>query len=242
MVIYSGRMAAVRRKVTNRGTGAAGHLGIELAEYDARIRTFIPGYERMIEIASLALQLTVRRRAPLIVDLGIGTGALSAACVRCIPGARVIGIDEDDGMLAAARERLGRALTRTIHASFETADLPPCDAVVASLALHHVPTPARRQRLFRRIHRALRHGGMLVSADCHPESHPRLAAFGRLAWLAHLEETYSPAVARGYLRAWAREDHYVRLVDELAALRRAGFSVDVPARKETWAVIAARVQ
>ena len=225
--------------MTNGGTGAAAHLGIDLAEYDARIRTFIPDYETMIGVAASALRLTLTGRAPAIVDLGIGTGALAEACLRAMPAARITGVDGDAGMLAAARGRLGPALTAALHDSFERVAIPPCDAVVASLALHHIPSPARRLRLFRRIHRALRPRGVLISADCYPSSNARLAADDRAAWIAHLEETYTPAEARQYLRAWAREDHYALLTDEVAMLRRAGFTVDVRGRRHAFAVVVA---
>jgi tRNA (cmo5U34)-methyltransferase len=218
--------------------GAAAHLGIDLREYDARIRTFIPGYARMLDIAATALAATVPARSPVIVDLGVGTGALAACCMGAKPSARVIGIDEDEGMLAAARDRLGRRIT-TCHGSFETIDLPPCDAVVASLALHHVPTAARRRRLFRRIHRALRRRGALIIADCYLAADARIQAADRAHWIAHLRESYTARAANGYLRAWAREDSYACLRDEIRLLERLGFSVDVAGRRASFAVIAA---
>jgi len=231
-------MRQAARNVTNAVTDAAAHLGINLAEYDAKIRTFIPGYETMIESASFALQVTMRRRRPLVVDLGIGTGALSQSCRGRIPGARIIGVDGDLAMLAAARSRLGSSL-KTIHGNFEDVDLPRCDAMVAALAIHHVPTFPRRLRLFRRIHAALQPGGVLINADCFPETDPRLAAADRAQWFRHLEESYSPPAARQYMRAWSREDFYVPLNQELDLLRKAGFTVDVPSRRGTFAVIVA---
>jgi SAM-dependent methyltransferase len=111
--------------------------------------------------------------------------------------------------------------------------------VIASLALHHIPTPARRLRLFRRVRAALRPGGVLISADHNPPSHPRLAALARADSLDHLEASYTPSVARGYLRTWAREDHYSPLNDELSLLRRAGFHAEIAARRMAYAVIAA---
>jgi tRNA (cmo5U34)-methyltransferase len=218
--------------------GAASHLGIDLRDYDTRIRSFIPGYEEMLEGAAAVLAASVRRRSPVIVDLGIGTGALAARCLAAKPSARVAGVDEDAGMLAAARKRLGRQLT-SIHGGFEDVDLPDCDAVTASLALHHVPTAARRLRLFRRIHRALGPGGVLISADCYLASAATLRAAERRAWLAHLERSYSAREAVAYLRAWAKEDHYARLTDEIAMLKRAGFGVDVVWRRGSFAVLAA---
>ena len=228
------------RNVTNPVTDAAAHLGIDLADYDARIRTFIPGYEAMIEAASFALQVTMRRRRPVVVDLGIGTGALSQSCRSRIPGVRIIGVDGDQGMLAAARTRIGTSL-KTMHGNFEDVDLPRCDAMVAALAIHHVPTLPRRLRLFRRIRAALKPGGVLINADCFPESDPRLAAADRKIWFQHLEQSYSPSAARQYMRAWSREDFYVPLDQELHLLRKAGFTVDIPSRRGTFAVtVAAR--
>jgi tRNA (cmo5U34)-methyltransferase len=223
----------------NGVAGAAAHLGIDLAEYDAKIRTFIPDYETMIDLAAFALQVTARRRAPVVVDLGIGTGALAERCLARIPAARIVGVDEDDAMIAAARRRLGRGLRSVVHGSFETVDLPACDAIVASLSLHHVPTPERRLALFRRLHAALRPDGVLISADCYPETNARLAAADRATWMKHLESSYAPSVARQYLRTWAKEDHYALLVDEIDTLRRAGFAVNIPSRRGTFAVLVA---
>ena len=217
--------------------GVAAHLGIDLRDYDARIRTFIPGYDAMLATAAGVLATMVRTRAPLVVDLGIGTGALAERCLSVKRHARIVGIDEDGEMLAAARARLGRRLV-AIPGSFEKVPLPPCDAVIASLALHHIPTPARRLRLLRRIHRALRPRGVLVIADCYLASDRRLQAAGRAGWLDHLRETYSARQAAGYLRAWAKEDFYVTLNDEIRFLQQTGFAADVILRFASFAVLA----
>jgi SAM-dependent methyltransferase len=216
--------------------GAASHLGIDLRDYDRRIRTFIPGYDAMLGIASGVLRNVVATPAPVVIDLGVGTGALAARCLRELPSARLIGVDEDAAMLTAAHARLGSPL-RTLHGDFESVRLPRCDAVVACLALHHIPTSSRRLRLFRRIRRALRPGGVVISADCYPASSARSVAADRAAWIGHLQKRYTPREARAYLRSWAREDHYVPLVDEIAALRRAGFTADVCGRAHVFAVV-----
>jgi SAM-dependent methyltransferase len=229
----------VKRRTREVGTNTgpvAAHLGIELSEYDARIRTWIPTYDRMLEVLATTLAGAVPARTPTLVDLGIGTGSVAARCLEAKPGARVIGIDEDEGMLAAARARLGRR-PQFIFGSYERVPLPACDAFVASLSLHHLPTRERRLRLFRRCYRALRKGGMLISGDCHPASSRRLQAADRRDWLRHLEETYTPRESRAYLRAWAKEDFYVPLAEEIDLLERAGFTVDIAGRRHSFAVI-----
>jgi SAM-dependent methyltransferase len=217
--------------------GVATHLGIRLRDYDRMIRTFIPHYEEMLDEASSALRL-LTTRSPLIVELGIGSGALAQRCLAVAPRARIVGLDVDPDILALARRRLGRRLT-TIDGRFQSVLLPRCDAVTASFALHHVRTRARKATVYRRVARALRPGGLFVIADCCVASDRDQRALDRSAWRAHLERSYRPARAEGYLRAWAKEDVYFPLNDEIDLLRRAGFRVDVRWRRDAFAVLVA---
>jgi tRNA (cmo5U34)-methyltransferase len=212
----------------------ASHLGIELAEYDHRIRTFIPAYEEMLGAAADAVDAGART----IVELGVGTGALAARCLKRLPKATVVGIDADSGILALAGRRLGRRAT-LLTGNFVRASLPPADAVVASFALHHIRTRGAKARLYQRVRAALRPGGLFISADCHPAANRARAASQRNAWKTHLRASYDAAEAESLLRAWGREDVYVPLDEELALLKRAGFSVDVAWRRDAFAVIVA---
>jgi ubiquinone/menaquinone biosynthesis C-methylase UbiE len=217
--------------------GVGSHLGIQLRDYDARILTFIPHYDAMLAAAAAALVPLVRR-APRVVDLGIGSGALSERVAAALSHPRIVGIDEDEGMLALARRRLGAAV-RLFHGDFQRTALPVCDAITASFALHHVPTHRRKARLYSRCHAALRSRGTLVTADCFPASDSRLRKAGRQRWLEHLERSYARAEADRLLRAWAHEDHYFVLDDELRLLRNAGFAAEVVWRHDAFAVLAA---
>ena len=125
------------------------HLRLESDAYDAAIRTFIPGYE---EALTRAANEIAGVRPTLVLDLGTGTGALAEALLAHDRVGAVEALDIDPEMLAQARLRLTRFGTRARvrRGSFE-APLPPCDAVATSLALHHVPTMARKRRLYARI-------------------------------------------------------------------------------------------
>ena len=79
----------------------------------------------------------------------------------------------------------------------------------------------------------------MVIADCELSSVPALAEDDRRVWLSHLAATYGAAKARAFLRAWAAEDHYFTLSDELRLLTRAGFRPDVRWRRHSFAVIVA---
>jgi tRNA (cmo5U34)-methyltransferase len=213
----------------------ASHLGISLRDYDVLIRTFIPRYEEMLDAAAAVLNGLPRR--PLVVlDLGIGSGALASRAVAVRPRARVMGIDSDEEMLRMAGRRLGAHLTG-IPGDFQVTAFPRCDVVMASLALHHIRRRRDKARLYARCAAALCPGGVFVNADCCLASTPRQQSLDRAAWMAHLGRRYSTARARRYFRDWAREDVYFRLEDEVALLGSAGFTVDVPWRRDSFAVV-----
>jgi trans-aconitate methyltransferase len=215
--------------------GVATHLGIDLAEYDARIRTFIPDYEAMLDAASAAVPM----RARMIVDLGTGTGALAARCLARAASARIVAIDADRDILAVARRRLGARAT-FVCSTFARANLPRCDAVVASFAVHHVRTRLAKASLYHRIAAALRPRGLLIVVDCQPAADASLARAQFGAWRAHLRRSYTAREATAFLRAWGKEDVYVPLDDELALIRGSGLAVDVLWRKGAFAVLVAR--
>ena len=212
----------------------ASHLGIKISEYDARIRTFIPDYEEMLRVAASA----VPRAARTILDLGIGTGALSAACLTVARRAQALGIDADPEILRVAARRLGRRATLRAG-SFTTTPLPASDVTVASFSLHHVRTRPAKRRLYRRTHAALRRGGTFLIVDCQPAVDRGVRRQQFDDWLAHLRCAYSPAAARGLLRAWSHEDVYVPLDAEVDLLRDARYRVEVLWRRGAFAVLRA---
>jgi SAM-dependent methyltransferase len=217
----------------------ASHLAISPSKYDARIRSLIPLYDELIAEAAGALGHAARP-VRLVVDLGIGTGALARACLESASSARVWGIDADPGMMAIARARLGRLSRRvTMTAgSFLEEALPSCDAIVASYSLHHIRTRRAKLAFYRRCYAALRPGGVLINGDCAPASTPRGFARDLDLWLAHLGKTFgSRARGRRVYESWADEDVYVPLAEEIRLLERAGFAVDVPWRRSPFAVI-----
>jgi tRNA (cmo5U34)-methyltransferase len=203
----------------------ATHLGVSTTDYDVQIRRWIPHYDEMLATVVTLLDATLPA-APVVVDLGAGTGALSAAILDGIPRARAILVDIDPAMLDAARERLARHAARCEFRRTSFADaLPACDAVVASLALHHVPEPAAKGALYTAIHAALRPGGALLIADATVHAHgPENAAVYR-AWATHMASHGIGADEAAQLFAqWANEDTYQPLARELVLLADAGFT------------------
>jgi tRNA (cmo5U34)-methyltransferase len=231
----------------------AQHLKIKLSEYDQRIRTFIPNYEEMLdEVAAMAA--LVDKTRPIIIDFGIGTGALAARCLQIVPRARLVGVDSDPDILALARRRLSKKRARQlalIHGNFlETVStrLPfdkntkenRVDAIVATLALHHIHEAKIKQRFYAKCFAALRQGGIFANGDCFLAENPKLSQRYMKVWENHLRRFYSLRQTKNFFAAWAGEDVYFPLRREMAMLTTAGFEVEVVWRRVPFAVIVGR--
>jgi SAM-dependent methyltransferase len=98
-----------------------------------------------------------------VVDLGCGSGIWAAALLRA--GYAVTGLDPSAAMLGLARRTAPGA--RFVRASAYDCDFPACDAVTAIGEVLSYLAPGTRAvpslpRLFRRVARALRPGGLFV--------------------------------------------------------------------------------
>lgn len=200
------------------------HFGIEVAAYDATIVRYIPHYRELLDTIASWLIGHVPDGG-LVIDLGAGTGALSATVAAALPTATLELVDADAGMLAAAQARLGDpARVRARQGDFAD-PLPRCAAVVASLSLHHVAEPAAKQALYAAIHAALAPGGVLLIGDCVLHDRGPGEARVRAAWAAHMQaHGMTAAEAAEAFARWDAEDHYLPLADELDLLAAAGFA------------------
>jgi len=201
------------------------HLDVSADVYDVEIRRFIPDYDDMLA-TGVQLLGALAPAAADVLDLGGGTGALSAAVLAALPDACVTVLDVDRAMLREARRRLARFGDRVEFREASFLDpLPAADAVMASLALHHVHDLGVKTDLYRAIHAALAPGGVFLNLDAAMTEGPRLNALVFQRWAARMaEHGITEAEARGHFAAWADEDRYFPLDEELAALRRAGFA------------------
>lgn len=193
-------------------------------EYDVTIRRLVPHYEQMLATVIRWLDGHVPPRG-LVVDLGAGTGGLSAAILAAMPDVHVQLVDIDPNMLQVAAARCaaydGRYELR--RGRFED-DLPRCDAVVASLALHHVERQAEKRELYRAVLGALEPTGLIVVGDAlmYPDGPERIRMVEDM--YRHMERHgMSRAEAEAHFAQWQEEDFYLSLPDELRILAEAGF-------------------
>lgn len=129
-----------------------------------RERGIYAGYGRLLHRVAELAAVGPRRRA---LDLGMGTGNLSLQLLA--RGATVVGLDPSEAMLELARVKVGlnpRAVFLQSPQPFLTIPYADSsfDAVVSTLAFHHVP-PKHKPVAVGEMMRVLRPGGRWVLGD-----------------------------------------------------------------------------
>jgi len=210
-------------------------------EYDAQREFVIPEMREYYGAAVWAAES--QRPSPRILDVGAGTGLLSALLLEKYPSATLTLLDISEKMLAVARERFrGRDNVRFLTGDYSQADLGgPYDLVCSALSIHHLERDEKR-RLFGRIHSVLVPGGLFVNADQAEGETPYFTGRYLEYWNTFLK---NGPLANGeheeILRRRDTLDKNEKLSGQLAWLKETGFSdVDVVYRNRTFVVTVAR--
>lgn len=202
------------------------HLGLDIADYDREIRRLVPHYDELVaEGIDVLVRLT--ERGARVLDLGCGTGRMTRAILAARPDAQVLLLDVDPRALELARGRFAAEAPGQLtflSGSFHD-PLPRCDAVVASLSLHHISELEDKTRVYRNVFDALAPGGLFLVLDASVSGHPILAGAAMDRWARWMgEHGIDDAAARRHFADWSKEERYQSLADELRALGAAGFS------------------
>lgn len=133
-------------------------------DYDRLRRQLIPCFDDYYGTVGRLMPFGPGDAADML-DLGAGTGLLTAILREQFPAARFTLIDISDEMLAKARERFVGKDVRIIVGDYSREPIPgPFDAIVSALSIHHL-TDEDKAALFHRILAALKPGGVFVNAD-----------------------------------------------------------------------------
>jgi tRNA (cmo5U34)-methyltransferase len=129
--------------------------------FDDHVRRSIPGYLTLHELCLQALAREVRP-GDVVYDLGCSTGLFTSRLKRTWPNLRVIGVDNEQEMIAEASRRDGEV--EFVCHSVAELELEPARAVVALYVLQFLPL-AQRLTTLERIRRSLGGSGLLVLAE-----------------------------------------------------------------------------
>jgi len=209
-------------------------------EYDAQRRYIIPHMDEFYGAAVWAAES--RENNPSILDIGAGTGLLSALMLEKFPAASMTLMDISEKMLDVARQRFAmKTNIRCIVSDYSTAGLGgPYDIVCSALSIHHLGSDEKRQ-LFHRIFRSLRAGGIFVNADQADGETPYFNQKYLEYWNDFLRSgPLNDGQHQEILKRRDTLDRNEKLSVQLAWLRECGFTdVDVVWRNRTFIVTVA---
>ncbi|MEX2108362.1 MAG: class I SAM-dependent methyltransferase [Solirubrobacterales bacterium] len=117
-----------------------------------------PQYEWGIEV----LERLELHSDEVVLDAGCGSGRVTAELAKRLPSGRVIAVDGSAAMVEKAKERLGEGVSYLVADLSELEVDEPVDLIFSTATFHWI---LDHDRLFARLHAALRPGGRLI-AQC----------------------------------------------------------------------------
>lgn len=133
-------------------------------EYDENRRKLIPCFDRFYGM--ILEQIPQAGKELKVLDIGAGTGLLSAMILERYPHANITLIDIAEKMLDQARERFGKNENiKYIAADYSEYDFTESfDVIVSSLSIHHL-THEKKKELYQTLFDQLNPGGLFINGD-----------------------------------------------------------------------------
>lgn len=194
--------------------------------YDRDRRRLIPCYD---DFYSIPLEIIpfLPDRELRILDLGAGTGLLSAAVAELYPRALLTLVDLSPEMLRLAEERFTPGASGRV--TFQVMDYGSeplkgtYDLIISALSIHHL-TGSKKRDLFQKVHNALEPGGLFINAD---QILGENAVAERICTRIWLQKVRANGITENALSAALermREDRMSPLSSQLDWLDKAGFT------------------
>jgi tRNA (cmo5U34)-methyltransferase len=209
--------------------------------YTDLIRKCVPRYEEIFY--NLFHYLPDGLKPEYILDLGCGTGNLTAAAIQRFPDAQVHALDISGEILEECSVRFADKTNVHYHRqdfnhlNFEDGTF---DLIISSIAIHHI-IDADKAKLYVKLRQLLKPGGILVFADQTSGATDEIYQKHISRWK---EEAFKLGSTPENWDMWmARQtahDHHAPTVWHLDELRKADFkAVDVIWKNIMWSVIMA---
>ena len=192
--------------------------------YDESRKQLIPCFDdfygTVLDLVNL-VEIPVRK----VLDLGAGTGLLTAMVSEVLPEAEYTLCDISDSMLDVARKRFdGNKLnTKYVVSDYSIEPLDEkYDIIVSALSIHHL-TGSEKEILFKRLFYNLNEGGMFINADQVLGETKEIDDVYRSAWIRQVMEngTTDETLEAAFERM--KQDKMSTLSDQLLWLKDAGF-------------------
>ena len=206
--------------------------------YTEAIKKCVPHYEEML---GLMFRYMPAAFSPgRILELGCGTGNLTALIARTYPDSTMVAVDFSGESLAECQRRLNNPRIAFRQERFEELSFAKgsFDLVISSIALHHLED-ADKKRLFHNVFQWLASDGTFTFADQFRGETADVYQQHMDLWKAHAVRN---AVSNEEWEIWMEHqrshDHHATLREHLNWLEQCGFEVaDCVWRYALWAIV-----
>lgn len=196
----------------------------ESKKFDKLRHQLIPSYNLLYNSAVEAIAMSIKNDTPRILDLGAGTGLLSAAIYSKLPNAKITLIDISKAMLAKAAQRFDGNDNITLLVGDLTSPLPIgiFDSIVSGLAIHHL-SHEQKKNLFFRIRQSLSSNGVFVNIEQVLAPTPEIECMYDIQHEKHVINSCTPLEEWKAGRERMKLDICTDTITQLTWLKEAGF-------------------
>jgi len=192
-------------------------------DYDGLIPRLIPRYREQHDLILQLIPFETNAHIK-VLDLGAGTGILSALILQAFPQANVLAFDIAEKMLkvcqtnlSAYQERLTLQQGNFAEDNFGNR----YDLVVSGLAIHHLDS-AGKQTLFKKLFQSMNSGGILLIRDIVTAATPRLTEQYEQLWRQYIKANREDDAA--WFQKYQEEDIPSSVEEQTRWLSEAGFA------------------
>jgi tRNA (cmo5U34)-methyltransferase len=212
------------------------------SEYTELISKCVPRYDEML--FNLFCYLPEGWQPKRILDLGCGTGNVTAAILVNFPDAEVHALDLSADILNQCKERFKENATIHYHQQdFSALNFPEnhFDLIVSSIAIHHIPDE-QKMNLYQKIHQILKPKGIFEFADQTRGATEEIYQKHISRWKAAAFELGStPENWAMWMKHQDEHDYHTEVSWHLEQLKALNFeTVDILWKNIMWAVIYAQ--
>jgi tRNA (cmo5U34)-methyltransferase len=212
------------------------------SDYTALISKCVPKYEEIFH--NLFCYLPKDFKPQRILDLGCGTGNLTAAILHHFPTAEIHALDISADILSECKNRFKENTNIIYHQhDFSTLNFPEnhFDFIVSSIAIHHVKDDEKR-KLYQQILALLKPNGLFEFAD-------QTRGITEEIYQTHITRWKTEAFKLGstpenwdmWMQHQADHDHHTPVVWHLEQLKEIGFTnIDVLWKNIMWVIVYAQ--
>ncbi|MEG4014381.1 MULTISPECIES: class I SAM-dependent methyltransferase [unclassified Microcoleus] len=192
-------------------------------DYDGLIPRLIPHYREQHDLILQLIPFETNANIQ-VLDLGAGTGILSALILQAFPQAKVLAFDMAENMLKICQTNLsafGKRLTLQ-QGNFAEDDFGSgYDLVVSGLAIHHLDS-AGKQQLFHQLFQSMNPEGILLIRDIVTGATPKLTEQYENLWRQYMKASGEDDTA--WFQNYLKEDIPSSVEEQTKWLAEAGFA------------------